>query len=286
MKNNSLKNIAELNFSILLISSAAVLVRFIPLDPALISFWRGAIAFIVLCILMLFKKTSFKIKHRKERIRLLTSSILFALHWVTYFYALQISSVAVGMLSLFTFPVLTAFLEPFYFKTRFNKRHIILAFIVLLGLYIMAPEINFSNNNTKGIAVGVLSGLFFALRNLTMKSNSNKYESSVLMFYQFLFIAIVFTPFLFINDTSQTLEYAPYILCFGLFTTAVGHTVFVKSLKNFNVSTASIIASAQPVFGIILGFIFLNEKPNLNTLIGGFLILSTVFIESFSAKKN
>jgi drug/metabolite transporter (DMT)-like permease len=286
LKNTPIKNIAELNFSILLISSAAVLVRFIPLDPALISFWRGAIAFVLLGALMLFQKTSFKITNKKDRIRLLTSSILFALHWVTYFYALQISSVAIGMLSLFTFPVLTTFIEPFYFKTKFNKRHIILALIVLVGLYIMAPEIKFSNDSTKGILAGVLSGLFFALRNLTMKSNSNKYSSTVLMFYQFLFIAIVFTPFLFISNTNQTLNYAPYILCFGLFTTAIGHTIFVKSLQNFDVSTASIIASTQPVFGILMGILFLNEIPNTYTIIGGGLILSTVFIESFTANKN
>lgn len=286
MKNNSIKNIIELNFSILLISSAAVFVRFITLDPTLISFWRGVIAFVILGTLLIFKRTSFKISNKKDRIRLLYSSILFALHWVTYFYALQVSSIAIGMLSLFTFPVITAFLEPFYFKTKFNKRHIILAIVVLIGLYIMAPEINFSNDSTKGIIAGVLSGLFFALRNLSMKSNSNKYGSSVLMFYQFLFIALVFMPFIFISDTSQTVRFAPYILSLGIISTAIGHTIFIKSLKNFNVSTASIIASSQPVYGILMGVLFLNEIPNYHTIIGGALILSTVFIESIKANKN
>lgn len=283
---NTIKNIAELNFSIILISSAAVLVRFIPLDPAVITFWRGAIAFIVLGIVMFLKKASFKVTNKKDRILLLSSSILFALHWVTYFYAIQVSSVAIAMLSLFTFPVLTSFIEPFYFKTKFNKRHLILAIVVLTGLYIMAPEINLENDNTKGIISGVLSGLFFAFRNLTMKSNSSKYSSSVLMFYQFLFIAIIFTPFIFTNNTSQTVEFLPYILCLGVVTTAIGHTIFVKSLKNFNVSTASIIASSQPVFGILMGVLFLNEIPNSYTIIGGALILSTVFIESYMANRT
>ena len=286
MKNNSIKNIAELNFSVILISSAAVLVRFIPLDPALISFWRGLIAFIVLGLVMLFNKTSFKVSYVKDRRKLFSSSLLFALHWVSYFYALQVSSVAIGMLSLFTFPVITAFIEPIYFKTKFNKRHLILAIIVLLGLYIMAPEIDFENDSTKGIIAGVSSGVFFAMRNLTMKSNSSKYKSSVLMFYQFLFVGIVFTPFLFLNPSTQTTEYFPYILCLGIFTTAIGHTIFVKSLKNFDVATASIIASSQPVFGILLGVIFLKEIPNFLTIIGGALILSTVFIESFLANKK
>lgn len=286
MKVSTIKNLAELNFSIILISSAAVLVRYIPLDPAVITFWRGIIAFVILGTVMFFNKTSFKIATKKERVLLLSSSILFALHWVTYFYAIQISSVAVAMLSLFTFPVLTTFIEPFYFKTKFNKRHLILALIVLTGLFIMAPEINLENDNTKGIISGVFSGLFFAFRNLTMKSNSSKYPSSSLMFYQFLFIAIIFTPFVFTNNTSKTVEFLPYILCLGIVTTAIGHTLFVKCLKNFNVSTASIIASSQPVYGILMGVLFLNEIPNISTIIGGGLILSTVFIESYMDNKE
>lgn len=286
MKNLSLKHIAELNFSILIISTAAIFARYIPLDPALITFWRGAIAFATLGSFLLINKKSFQIKSKKDRIRLLFSSVLFALHWLTYFYALQVSSVAIGMLSLFTFPVITAFIEPFYFKTKLNKRHIILAIIVLVGLYIMAPEINISNSNTKGIIAGVISAFLFSLRNLTMKSNSGKYDSSILMFYQFLFVAIVFIPFLYFSDTSKTVEFAPYILCLGVITTAIGHTLFIKSLKNFNVSTASIIASSQPVYGILMGVFFLNEYPSYNTIFGGVLIISTVFIESFNAKKT
>lgn len=283
MTKNTIKNIAELNLSVLLISSAAVLVRYIPLDPILLSFLRGAIAFVLLGTFIFYKKTSFKISNNKDRRRLFLSSIFFALHWVTYFYALQVSSVAIGILSLFTFPVITTFIEPIYFNTKFNKRHLILAVIVLIGLYIMAPEIEFSNNSTKGILAGVLSAIFFSLRNITMKSNSDKYDSSLLMFYQFLFIAIVFLPFLFINNTVEMTSYIPSILCFGIFTTAIGHTLFVNSLKNFNVSTASIIASSQPVYGILMGMLFLNEIPNTNTIIGGAIILSTVFIESLTA---
>ena len=285
-KSNSLKHLLELNASIILISSAGALVRHIELDPVLIAFWRGALAVIILGAFAYFKKASFQIKDKKDIQRLLISSILFGGHWVTYFYALQASSVAVGMLSLFTFPAITALLEPIYFKTPFNKRHVILAVVVLVGLYIMSPEINFSSDTTKGIISGVLSALFYALRNLTMKSNSKKYESSVLMFYQFLFIALVFSPFLVTNDTSNTVTYFPYILLLGIFTTAIGHTLFVNCFKNFNISTASIIASSQPVFGILLGVLFLKEIPNFHVVIGGAIILSTVFIESFSSNKN
>ncbi len=282
MKSNDLKKLLELNASIILISSAGVLVRYIELSPVLIAFWRGLLGVLLLGAFAYFKKSSFKINNKKDMQRLLLSSALFGAHWFTYFYALQVSSVAVGMLSLFTYPAITTLLEPLYFKTKFNKRHIILALIVLFGLYIMSPDIDFSSDNTKGIISGVLSAVLYALRNLTMKSNTNKYDSSVLMFYQFLFITVVFSPFLWTHETHNTLSFFPYILILGIFTTAIGHTLFIRSFKNFNISTASIIASSQPVFGILLGVLFLSEIPNFNNILGGTLILSTVFIESFS----
>ncbi|WP_139957352.1 DMT family transporter [Flavicella sediminum] len=286
MKSTKLKHLLELNLSILLISTAAVLVRYIDLDPTIISFWRGLLGFIVLGGFMLLKKTSFKIADPVAQRRLLFSSFLFGAHWLTYFYALQTAGIALGMLSLYTYPAITALLEPFYFKTKFNKRHLILALTVLIGLYIMLPDLNLASDSTKGLISGILSAFFYALRNLTMKSNSKKYSSTVLMFYQFLFIAVIFTPFLFYKNTEQTLDFLPYLIGLGIVTTAIGHTMFVQSLKNFAVSTASLIGSSQPVFGILMGVIFLNETPNTATIIGGAIILSTVIIESISLKKK
>lgn len=286
MKSEKLKQLLELNLAIFLISSAAVLVRYIDLHPIVIAFWRGIIAFILLGSMVLLKKQSFKISDAKDRRRLFFSSFLLALHWILYFYALQISNIAVGILSLFTYPAITAILEPIYFKTKFVKRHLILAVVVLIGLYIMSPEIDFSNNTTKGIIAGVLSALVYALRNLSMKSNIKKYNGNTIMFYQFLWVAILFTPFLFTLETEGTLHYFPYILLLGVFTTAVGHTLFAKSFGNFDISTASIISSSQPVFGILLGVLFLHEIPNLQTIIGGAVIVSTVVIESYSTQKK
>ncbi len=284
MANTPLKNLLELNLSILLISSAGVLVRFIELDPTQIAFWRGFMALFLLGGYVLYKKNSFHIQKGNDRWLLFISTVFFGLHWYTYFYALQVSSVAIGMLSLYTFPVITALLEPIYFKTKFNKRHLLLALLVLIGLYLMAPEIDFSDKNTKGVLSGVLSAFFFAFRNLTLKKNSQKYETPVLMFYQFLGLAVGFAPFLWIYNTKNTLTFLPYLIGLSIFATAIGHNLFIKSFRNFNISTASIISSAQPVYGIIMGFVFLNEIPNFQILIGGLVILSTVFVESYFTK--
>ena len=87
-------------------------------------------------------------------------------------------------------------------------------------------------------------------------------------------------------DVSGIESQFPYILMLAILTTAIGHSLMVHSLQFFSASTASIISSVQPIFGIILAFFFLNEIPTLNTVVGGSLILATVVIESIRSKKK
>ena len=79
------------------------------------------------------------------------------------------------------------------------------------------------------------------------------------MFHQMLIVSVLLIPFLFYMDLSPISSQLPLLLLLAVVTTAIGHTLFVKSLMNFEVSTASIISSLQPIFGIILAFIFLSE---------------------------
>ena len=190
------------------------------------------------------------------------------------------------MLSLFTFPVITAFLEPLFSKVKFDPIHIILGILVLAGIYLLAPEFNLESSQVQGVLLGVISAICYALRILILKQHVSKYNGTMLMFYQVAILSFVLFPFLFFMDTSNIKTQFPYVILLALLTTAIGHTMFVNSLKYFKVSTASIIGSSQPVFGIIIAYFFLNEVPTTNTFLGGALILATVVIESIRSNKK
>ena len=108
----------------------------------------------------------------------------------------------------------------------------------------------------------------------------------MLMFYQVVIITVVLSPVLYFMNTTNIRTQYPYVILLALITTAVGHTLFVNSLKYFKASTASIIGSIQPVVGIIIAYFFLKEIPTIHTFAGGALILATVIIESVRSKKN
>ncbi|WP_179344437.1 DMT family transporter [Winogradskyella ursingii] len=275
-----------LTVATIFISTSGALGKYIEMPAPAIIWWRSAFATVFLLVFCIYRGINLKINSKKDRWTFVISSILLGAHWITYFYSLKLSNVAIGMLSLFTFPIITAILEPLFFKTKFDPMYIVLGIMVLLGIYILAPELNLQSGQLKGVLLGLLSAICYALRTLMLKQHVSNYNPTMLMFYQVVILTFVLIPFLFFMDTSNIKTQFPFVLLLALLTTAIGHTMFVNSLKYFKVSTASIIGSAQPVFGIIMAYLFLNEVPSTNTFLGGTLILLTVIIESVRSKKK
>lgn len=284
-RNSSLINLLQLNFAVLLISTSGALGRFIELPVPLIIALRACLGAIPLILFCKFKKFSFNIQ-KKDRSTIIISSILMGTHWIAYFISLKLSNVAIGMLSVFTYPVITAFLEPILLKNKFKKSNLILGLMVLVGIYFLVPEFSLENDYFKAIGFGVFSALCYSIRNIFMKQKASEYEGSILMVYQLIIISILLAPVFFIYDLTGLEASIPALLILAFLTTATGHTLFIYSFRNFTISTASIISSIQPVYGIIIGMIILGEYPLLNTIFGGILILGTVMIESIRSFKN
>jgi drug/metabolite transporter (DMT)-like permease len=285
-KNSFLRHIIELNIALLLISTSGVLGRYINLAPPVTIWFRAVLAAIVIGLYCWKMGGSLKFDIRKNGISFLFGSLFLGIHWITYFYSLQLSNVAIAMLSLFTFPVITALLEPLFFKMKLDSQQIFLGIIVLIGIYFLLPDFDFKNDYTKGVLVGVVSAFFYALRNIVLKKQLVIYQPTMLMFYQLLFLSFLLWPVLFMFDTTNISIPWPSILTLAILTTAMGHTFFVVSLKNFSPSTVGILSSIQPVYGIILAYFLLGEIPSSNIIIGGFLILTTVGLESFKTYRK
>ena len=285
MNNTHLKNLSGLILATLLISTSGVLGKYIAMPSEVIIWFRSAFAMIFLFGFCRYKKINLTVLTMRTHVPLIISSLFMAAHWISYFYALKLSNVALGMLSLFTFPLITALLEPFFLKTKFNPIHLVLGTIILIGIYILAPKFNLESDDLKGILFGLFSAFCYSIRILILKQHVDHYHGSMLMFYQTSVITIVLFPVLFFMDVSGFQSQVPYLLLLAIITTAIGHSLMVHSLKFFSATTATIIGSIQPVFGIIIAFVVINEIPAVNTIWGGLLIISTVFIETIRSKK-
>ena len=278
-------HILELNLAILFISTSGPLGRYIELPVPVTIGLRALIAAFLIFLYCKWKRFDLTI-HKKDRLTFLLSGVFMCLHWITYFYSLKLSNVAIGMISLFTYPVITAFLEPLLLKIKFEKIQFLFGLLVLIGIYVLVPDFDLKNNYSIALLLGVLSAVFYSLRNIITKSKVSTYNGSVLMFYQLLIIVILLSPFSLLIEVPQLVSQLPSLIVLAILTTSIGHTLFISSFKQFTTTSASIMSSSQPVYGILLGMVLLHEYPDFHTILGGFIILSAVLLESYFVYKK
>ena len=267
-----LKEYLKLNLAVLCISSSGVLVRSIDLPVEVIIVIRSIIGGLFLWILLRARKNRTPLTFRKG---VVATGIFLCLHWLFYFLSLKASNVATAMISLYTFPIMTVFLEPLFKQTRIKLRHVILGVLVLVGVLFLIPNRESLETSFWGVVYGLLSALFYSLRNLLLSNEVKHQDSLSLMVQQLVVTGLVLSPSLFyLENPMQIKNFWIPLLIISVVTTGIGHTLFVKSLEKIRVSTASIISSIQPIYGILLAVLILHENPPVQTLIGGVLISS------------
>ena len=280
------KALIQLNIGILFLSTSGVLGRYITVDSTLTNLVRAAMALVILAAYCYYQKISFKFDTRKDLMVVVLSGVLFGAHWVTYFYALDYSNVAIALLSLYTYAGFTALLEPFILKTRLNKFDILLALIVFAGVMIMAPSFDVDNSYTIGILFGLLSSILYTFRNILISVPAKRYDSSALMVVQIIAMVAIMIPFMGFYDYTGLTDQWGWIFLLALFTTALGHTLFVKSFQALNPTTSSILSCIVPVYGILWAFLILGEVPSMKTIIGGAIILSVVLLKTIRTSRG
>ena len=274
----------EFNFGIFLMSTSAVLGRYILASSTLVTLWRCAIgAFCLFLVGRLFKE-SFHFDWKRHGWIMGITSILMATHWTTYFYSLDYSNVSIALLTLYTFPAITAILEPIYYRRKIPLRDVILAGFVLLAIYIITPPLEEGSSIPLAIGLGLFSALCYSLRNILIIRITRKYSGTSLMMYQLFLMTLILSPFmLYIPMDYREVQWVA-VLFLGVLTTAAAHTLFMRGLSYYSASTASLLASIVPVYAITWGYLVLNERPELNTYIGGSMIVGVVVLKALEKK--
>jgi len=279
---NSFKGLFAVHSAVLIFGLTALFSKLISLTALEITLLRSIFAVFVILALFLWQKKSIKLSNAKDYGIVILLGVLLALHWVTYFHAMQVSSIAVGVIALYTFPVMTVFLEPLFHGERPHFKDVISALTVLFGIYLLVPEFSMSNETTQGMLWGVLSALFFSLRNIIQGHHFKGYTAKHSLFYQTLVTFIVLLPFSFEVIPEVTNFQWGQLLILWLLFTAVPHTLFAFSLLNLKAKTVSLVACVQVVYATIFAALILSEWPQLSTVIGGLIVVSAAMYESYT----
>ena len=286
----------QIHLAVFLFGFAGLFGKDIDAGPAIITFGRtffGAIA--LLCGLAATGK-SLSIRTRKDLATLCFSGLLLAMHWYAFFQSIQVSSVAVGLLSFSTFPIFTTFMEPYFFGKGFLSERffgqkycgeklevfdVVTSVMVVAGLALVVPSFDFSNNVARGAFWGVLSGFIFAALSLLNRMQVGKYPPLTVTFYQLGFATLFNLPFAILSGALPSARDLLLLLALGTVCTAVAHALFIASLRHIRAHLAAITTGLEPVYGIVFAFLLLGEVPEARTILGGLIILGAAFLPVF-----
>jgi drug/metabolite transporter (DMT)-like permease len=269
--------------SIILLSLNGLFSNGLPLDAITITQIRSALAGLTLVVFIFLVKGTVRLPSIKTTGIVYGLGLLLGLHWATFFYAMQSASVAIGMLALFTYPIMTTLIEPFFTKKPINTADISLGLLALLGLLIIVSEHLSIDDRTifLGVISGISSAMFFASRNVLQKYYCSDIPSETLMLHQVIATVLLLSLLIDIDSlVALSLEHWGYLALLGVITTAIAHTLVIKSHKTFSAKTVAMISCLQPVFGSVFAWLVLDEWLSITTMIGGSIILGVAIYES------
>jgi len=261
--------LTSLHAAVALFGFAGLFGKWLALPPATIVLGRTFVAAVALGALLALRR---ELRGPFEW-RLGLNGVVLAVHWVAFFQAIQLAGVAIGLLGFATFPAFVLLLEWSFLKRRTRPGEWLLAAIAMLGLVLIVPDFQWSNQVVQGVLWGVLSGATFALLAVCNRALASRREPLAIAFWQSACAAVCLLPVLVLVPVIVTPRDLELILVLGLLCTALAHTLFIRSLRVLSAHTASVVVALEPVYGIALAAVLLGEIPGMSTLAGGALIV-------------
>lgn len=271
-----------------------ILGKLIKLDAVLIVWYRVFIAATFLACYFVFTKKSFKVE-RKHWLKIALVGLIVASHWLTFYYAIQLSTASLGILCLSTTTLHVTWLEPIVMKRKFSWFEFALGSVVIFGIYFVSGD--FTPREMKALYIGLTSALCAAMFSVFNGKLVHEVPSTHLSFYELSTGFIGISIFLFctgkLNGEVFEMTYSDlgWLLFLGILCTSFAFLVTMDIVKRLGAFTVSLSINLEPVYTILLAIFILKEHKLLNTnfYIGSLIIILVVilngFIKHFQNKK-
>jgi len=280
------RSLLEIHAAVFLFGFPGLFGKWLALSPPLIVFGRVMFASLALAAVLGFGRRSFRVAPGRDLVLLVVCGFILAVHWTMFFKAVQVSSVAVGLLAYSSFPVFTAFLEPLLTKERWDRTSLACALVCVLGIYLIIPGFNLADAVVRGVLWGLGAGLTFSLLSVLNRVLASRQSSLAVAFYQDLFAAFFLIPAVVRSDLALSGRDWVLLAVLGVFCTAAAHTLFIDGMRLIQARVASVLSSLEPVYGILLALVFLKESPSLRTVSGGAVVLAAALAVTARARRT
>ena len=272
-RQDSAKGLRLIHFATLLAGFTGVFGKWFTVDSFVITAGRSVVGCAALWFVAKYLGADLRVKSRRDLALMALSGALLAGHWFTFFYAIRVSSVAVGLLAFASYPLFVALAEPLVFKEKLHAYDFAGAAGVAAGLAIIGSgSLHGDSAVLAGLFWGVVSGALCAGCSLASRMAVRHYHPAAFACWQQLFVALTALPFAVRGFSVTTGKDAVLLVVMGVAFTAGLQMLFIGALKHIRAVTASIVLMLEPVYGILVAMVAIGEIPALRTVAGGAVV--------------
>ena len=136
MQKNNIKHYLHLHFLVFIAGFTAILGEVISLSSIALVWHRMLIAFVLTFLFLIYRKYNLRVTLR-DFIKFSLAGIIIALHWITFFEAIEQSNISITLAMFSTGAFFASLFEPIFFKRKIRPVEIILGCIVICGVFII-----------------------------------------------------------------------------------------------------------------------------------------------------
>jgi len=282
---NSAKDLLRIHLAVLLFGLSGLFGRLVSLPAVIIVLGRVFFASVSMFVMFAARRKEVRLAKTRDYLMLALAGLILAAHWTAFFMSIKVSTIAIAVLTYSTFPLFITFAEPLLFGEKLKKSDLLSAIAMFIGVTLIVPEFNISNDVTVGVLWGMASSVTFAAMTLINRRYASKYEGTVIAFYEQLTATAVLIPSLFLTTFSATLSDMVMLLLLGVVFTAAAHSMFIGGMKTIKAQSAAMISSLESVYGIAAAAILLKEIPQFDEIAGGAIILGAALYSTIKSYK-
>ena len=279
--NSHLKGLLIAFFGILILTPDAVLVRLADSNSWTVLFWRGLFFAAGIVVILLI---TYRSKAVNELINIGKGGVLIglltALGGTSFILAIHYTSIAKTLVIISISPIMVAIVSLIMLKEKPALYTWISMIIVFIGIYIvMAGDRSGMNlmGNLFALTSVILGGFSFTL--LRKYKNVNMVPAMAVNGIAIALVGFVFADSLVLSSQSMM-----YILASGI-VLAVSFSLITMAPQYIPAPEVAMFFPLGTVLGTLMAWIIIKEEPSGNALIGGSIVIITLFCHAWYSAK-
>ncbi len=281
----------------------AILGRLISLDAVSLVWHRMLIAVAVLLVYLMARKKLQPLSFRNA-LPVLSAGLVIAAHWITFFLAIKVANVSITLAMMSTAALFASLLEPLFFRRKIDVLEIGLGVIVVGGLYMIFRA---DDTHLVGMMIALCSAFLSALFSVVNGKLIKRHKPTTITAYELLGGVIGISLYMLTAGKFSQDMFAlgncteggfwgllggycdlTLLLLLGTVCTAWAFIESVAVMKYLSPYTVVLSINMEPVYGIVLAFLFFGESERMNPLfyVGTLVILSALFTEAYVKRRR